>query len=50
MQTYSDGINWRHVPSKQNPADIVSRGSSALELAHTIWYTGPDFLYKSEDS
>ena len=50
IQTQSTGIEWRHVPSKQNPADIVSRGCSALELPATIWYKGPDFLNNNEDA
>ena len=50
IQTQSTGIEWRHVPSNQNPADIVSRGCSALELPATIWYKGPDFLNNNEDA
>ncbi|XP_036347179.1 uncharacterized protein LOC118756526 [Rhagoletis pomonella] len=37
---------WRHVPSGQNPADIVSRGAYADELSNSIWFTGSPFLMK----
>lgn len=50
IQTQSSAIPWKHVPSKQNPADIVSRGSSALELPSTMWFSGPDFLYLDKAS
>ncbi|XP_075170111.1 uncharacterized protein LOC142242417 [Haematobia irritans] len=37
---------WRHVPSKLNPADIISRGAYISELLESIWFTGPQFLTK----
>lgn len=48
IQTQSQGIPWRHISSKSNPADIVSRGSSALDLPNTMWFSGPEFLYLDE--
>jgi len=37
--------NWRHVPTKQNPADLVSRGTTPAALVRSeIWLTGPEFL------
>lgn len=36
---------WRHVNTKSNPADIVSRGSLVEDLMSSIWFTGPLFLY-----
>lgn len=39
---------WYHVPSKQNPADILSRGIKPHELSSsTMWLYGPLFLYKA---
>ncbi|KAK3093009.1 hypothetical protein FSP39_009964 [Pinctada imbricata] len=35
---------WRHVTSDQNPADVATRGCSALNLPNSIWITGPSFL------
>ena len=36
---------WRHVPTRQNPADAVSRGVKATELMeHPLWWHGPAWL------
>ncbi|XP_065356116.1 uncharacterized protein LOC135950508 [Calliphora vicina] len=48
IQNTTNNIPWRHVPSKENPADIVSRGCLANELASTSWFRGPDFLMLNE--
>ncbi|XP_065193163.1 uncharacterized protein LOC135824359 [Sycon ciliatum] len=41
---------WRYVPSKSNPADILSRGMSVEKLAHaSLWWQGPAFLTREED-
>ena len=38
---------WHYVGTKENPADIASRGSGAQELIDTsLWWNGPDFLWK----
>lgn len=36
----------RHVPTKHNPADIVSRGCYVDELKNSICFGGPAFLLK----
>ena len=42
---------WKHVSTKQNPADDASRGLSAEALLkNKRWIQGPDFLWKSEDA
>lgn len=39
----------RHYSRKQNPADLPLRGLNAKELSiNTIWWNGPEFLYKPE--
>ncbi|XP_075156382.1 uncharacterized protein LOC142229685 [Haematobia irritans] len=48
IQEWSDRVDWRHVPGKLNPADIVSRGSNVAELDQSIWFGGPSFLLKDE--
>ncbi|GFV22520.1 integrase catalytic domain-containing protein [Trichonephila clavipes] len=36
---------WRHVPSDQNPADLVSRGVDPDKLLQqNLWFNGPTFL------
>ena len=37
--------NWHYVPTKENPADLVSRGLSAKELIDSeLWWRGPRFV------
>lgn len=41
--------NWRHVGTKENPADVASRGVDAEELQnHSLWWHGPAWLAQSE--
>ena len=36
---------WKHVPTRQNPADAASRGVSAMDLRnHNLWWHGPSWL------
>ncbi|MDD9341209.1 MAG: A17 family peptidase, partial [Providencia heimbachae] len=45
IQDSTNGTLWRHVPSEYNPADIISRGSTAAELKNSdLWWNGPDWL------
>ncbi|KAH7702816.1 Pao retrotransposon peptidase family protein [Aphelenchoides avenae] len=38
-------VQFRHVPTADNPADIVSRGMAAKELQNCAkWWFGPEFL------
>ncbi|XP_068716993.1 uncharacterized protein [Montipora capricornis] len=42
---------WKHVGTKQNPADDASRGLTAEALLkNKRWIRGPEFLWKSEDA
>lgn len=42
---------WKHVPFKQNPADLASRGTSVPELTSSmLWWLGPAWLSFPEDS
>lgn len=38
-------MHWRHVRTHDNPADLVSRGTTPKELAmKSLWWHGPDWL------
>ena len=38
---------WRHVPTRDNPADCSSRGMMPRELLnHTLWWNGPSWLHQ----
>ncbi|KAI3356755.1 hypothetical protein L3Q82_003433 [Scortum barcoo] len=37
---------WRYVPTEQNPADLATRSVPASQLTNSMWFTGPEFLYK----
>jgi hypothetical protein len=39
---------WKYVPSKCNPADLTSRGSTVYNLQQDQWMKGPDFLWAPE--
>ena len=44
----SEVAQWRHVGTKQNPADFASRGLMPTDSNKIkIWHTGPDFLWMS---
>lgn len=43
--TGTNHLSWKYVNSKDNPADIVSRGKSAGDLLNDdLWWHGPAFL------
>jgi len=49
IQELTDGYEWRHVPTQENPADILSRGLYPRQLVQEeIWWSGPSFLLESE--
>lgn len=51
IQSKTVDIMWRHVPSKSNPADILSRGALPDELMHhEMWFRGPSFINEHEES
>ena len=45
IQSLTDISDWHYVPSSKNPADILSRGATPLQLKMSqMWWTGPNFL------
>ena len=48
IRNFSNPIQWNYVPTKHNPANIVSRGSTPIALSKfKLWNHGPEFLMKS---
>lgn len=42
---------WRHVPTRDNPADCASRGLQGSELSsHALWWHGPSWLALSREN
>ncbi|XP_029169301.1 uncharacterized protein LOC114939215 [Nylanderia fulva] len=49
IQRLTEGADWRHVPSTDNPADILSRGADLAALAVSgLWWEGPAYLRLNE--
>ncbi|XP_072395146.1 uncharacterized protein [Diabrotica undecimpunctata] len=45
IQSLSNSQQWFHIPTKKNPADLLSRGIPALELCNSdLWWHGPEEL------
>ncbi|XP_033220998.1 uncharacterized protein LOC117175397 [Belonocnema kinseyi] len=50
IQTHSNPCDWKHVPTHDNPADLVSRGKTAHEFLNAdIWQRGPSWLSQNDD-
>lgn len=40
---------WHYIGTKENPADVASRGSSVQELIdNSLWWNGPELLWKPD--
>ena len=48
IQDCTDKKQWRYIESKQNPADVASRGMKAKELQDSRWILGPEFLWSKD--
>ncbi|XP_011699619.1 PREDICTED: uncharacterized protein LOC105456927 [Wasmannia auropunctata] len=43
--------HWRHVKGSENPADLISRGASPMQLKNSdLWWNGPEWLSKFNQS
>jgi hypothetical protein len=51
IQNKTNNDDWRHVPTTDNPADLISRGQTPKEfLNQAIWKTAPEWLNQTEES
>ncbi|XP_029174769.1 uncharacterized protein LOC114943355 [Nylanderia fulva] len=51
IQRLTSGLDWRHVPTTENPADLLSRGVHPHDIGNAaLWWRGPAFLKSSEES
>ncbi|XP_037827391.1 uncharacterized protein LOC119615458, partial [Lucilia sericata] len=51
IQELSKDVVWKHVPSEQNPADLLSRGSTVKCITENdFWFQGPSFLREAESN
>jgi hypothetical protein len=51
VRSLSSPAEWFHVPSSENPADLVSRGATIGHLRSSeLWNSGPTFLHGREIS
>jgi len=41
----TDSQRWFHVPGKQNPADLLTRGEDPKSINLDLWTRGPEFLH-----
>ncbi|XP_044312490.1 uncharacterized protein LOC123037080 [Drosophila rhopaloa] len=44
IQEFTPDCQWRFVPTRHNPADMISRGCNLSELTNSTWFHGPTFL------
>ncbi|XP_055527937.1 uncharacterized protein LOC129720474 [Wyeomyia smithii] len=50
IQTLTHGYRWTHIPGKDNPADLVSRGMAVGEFVSSeLWKYGPTWLRLPEE-
>lgn len=50
IQQKTSPEQWKYVQSKENPADLPTRGLTAADLELSeFWCNGPAFLYEEKD-
>lgn len=50
IQSLTSTVEWKHVSSEDNPADIVSRGQMPQDfISSNLWKHGPSWLSSDED-
>ncbi|XP_076301932.1 uncharacterized protein LOC143220080 [Lasioglossum baleicum] len=49
IQRKTDIQSWRHIQSADNPADLISRGTTSAEfINNNLWFHGPEWLTRDE--
>lgn len=49
IQSLTNSFEWRHVPTKENPADLVSRGLRPKQIVDShMWWHRPNWLLQDE--
>lgn len=48
IREQTEPSQWSYVSTKENPADLASRGTTVKELSHSMWFSGPGFLWKQD--
>lgn len=50
VQDLTKGVQWKHVKTNDNPADLASRGVLVNELVeNSLWFNGPSWLRQTQD-
>ncbi|XP_076660848.1 uncharacterized protein LOC143364322 [Halictus rubicundus] len=50
IQTELPNVIWAHVPTRENPADLATRGCKPSNLINcNLWWNGPDWLVKTDE-
>ncbi|XP_070140465.1 uncharacterized protein [Drosophila kikkawai] len=44
----TSNCDWGHIPTHDNPVDLLSRGCNAAELLQSIWLDGPAYLLRDQ--
>ena len=51
IQSHTNQHDWRHIPTHENPADLISRRQTAHEFINSdIWQQGPPWLSQNEET
>lgn len=51
IQSITNKMTWKHVPSNQNPADLITRGLMPNDFVkNKMWKNGPDWLKQEEET
>lgn len=51
IQQMTENCEWNHVPGRENPADIISRGVAPADfLQCKQWWEGPSWLHNDKES